>query len=256
MPGFGINWLKRILHEDDRNDGLDHLKHYYGLEHNSEILKYVKTEVIVSNPENIPLTGGIIFASNHPLGWLDGMALVKAVGDKRPDVRFFVNDILKGLRNYGDIFVGVNKLGNTSRQSLEIIANVYASEAAILVFPAGLVSRELKEGIQDLEWNKSFISKAIKYNKPIIPVYIEGRNSSFFYNLSKWRKRLFIKANIEMIFLPDEMFKQQCKTIHVHIGNKIDPSFFDKSHSEKDWAEKVRGYIYSNDFKAGNALKV
>lgn len=249
LPGFVINWLKRTIHEEEINRGMDYLMQFKGLEHNAEILKYLKVDVKVNHAENIPKSGGVIFASNHPLGGLDGMALIKVVGEVRPDVRFLVNDILKNLKNYDDIFVGVNKTGNSSRHALKVIEDVYSSDSAVLIFPAGLVSRKLEHGIQDLEWNKSFISKAIKYGKPIVPVYIEGQNSPFFYNLARWRKRLGIRGNIEMLFLPKEMFKQQGKTIHVHIGKVIEPGFFDERHTEKEWAEKLRSYIYSNQFR-------
>jgi putative hemolysin len=255
MPGFFIKWLQRKLHEEEINRGMEYLGQFEGLKHNEEILKYLKIDVVVTNAHHIPKNESVIFASNHPLGGLDGMALIKAVGEVRPDVRFIVNDILRNLKNFGDIFVGVNKVGNSSRHALSTIEEVYASNAAILIFPAGLVSRKGDEGIKDLEWNKSFISKAIKYNKPIIPVHIEGKNSKFFYNLARWRKRLGIKANLEMLFLPDEMFKQQGKIIKIHFGEKIEPSVFDKKHTEKVWAEKLRNYIYSSDFKKDISFK-
>ncbi|MBL7917458.1 MAG: 1-acyl-sn-glycerol-3-phosphate acyltransferase, partial [Bacteroidia bacterium] len=213
LPGFIINWLRNKLHEDEINRGMVYLDQFHGLEHNEEILKYLKITVEPHHAENIPKKESVIFASNHPLGGLDGMAFIHTVGLVRKDVRFIVNDILRNLTHFGDIFVGVNKVGNSSRGALQTIEEVYSSDAAILIFPAGLVSRKLKDGIKDLEWNKSFISKAKKYNKAIIPVYIEGQNSKFFYNFALWRKRLRIKGNLEMLLLPDEMFKQQGKTI-------------------------------------------
>ncbi len=239
------------MHEEDINRGMEYLSQFHGLEHNAEILKYLGVRVEVYFQENIPRSGGVIFASNHPLGGMDGMALIKAIGEVRPDVRFIVNDILRNLKNFGDIFVGVNKVGSTSRKALQTIEEVYASEAAILIFPAGLVSRKLKEGIRDLEWNKSFISKSVKYNKPIIPVFIEGRNSNYFYNFARWRKRLFIKGNIEMLLLPDEMFKQKGKTIKIHIGKAIPASYFDKRYTEKEWAALLREYVYSGSIQNG-----
>ncbi len=244
LPRFAINWLKRKLHEDDINTAMPHLNKYHGLAHNDEVLKFFGVKVIVNNPERIPLDRSIIVASNHPLGGLDGMALIKSVGDLRPDVRFFVNDILRNLKNFGDVFVGVNKVGTTSREALVNVEQVYASNAAILVFPAGLVSRKQPQGIMDLEWNKSFISKAVKYNKPVVPVFIEGKNSKFFYNLARWRKRLGIKGNIEMMFLPDEMFKQKGNTIVIHVGEPIEPSYFTKDKTHQQWAEEMKMKVY------------
>lgn len=255
LPSFLVNWLRRKLREEEINRGMAYLSQFHGLKYNEEVLKYLDVKVEVHHAEFIPHEGSVIIASNHPLGGLDGMALIKAVGDIRPDVRFIVNDILKNLKNFGDIFVGVNKVGSTSRNALQAIDEVYSSEAAILIFPAGLVSRKLKEGIRDLEWNKSFIARAVKHQKPVVPVFIEGRNSSFFYNFAKLRKRLGIKGNLEMLLLPDEMFKQKGKTIRIHVGKPIHWSVFEKQHTDKEWAAKLREYIYSSKFKRGEEFK-
>lgn len=255
LPKFLINWLKNKLHEDDINKGMVYLDQFEGLEFNSEVLKFFGVKVECFGIENVPKNGGVIIAANHPLGGMDGMSLIKAVGEVRSDVRFIVNDVLKTLKNYGDIFVGVNKVGNIkSRDSLQVVEQVYATESAILVFPAGLVSRKFSDGIRDLEWNKSFINKAIKYNKPIVPVYIEGENSKFFYNFARRRKRLGIKANIEMLFLPDEMFKQKGNTIKIHFGKPVEPSLFYTVRTPQQWTEIMYKYIYSDSIMKGVKL--
>jgi 1-acyl-sn-glycerol-3-phosphate acyltransferase len=248
LPRFVINWLKKKLHEEEINEGMIYLEQFHGYAHNEAILNYLNITVEICGIENLPKDGGVIIASNHPLGGLDGMALIKAVSNVRRDVRFIVNDILRALKNYGDIFVGVNKVGNVkSRASLQGVEEIYGTESAILVFPAGLVSRKYKGGgIRDLAWNKSFINKAIKYNKPIVPVFIEGQNSKFFYNFAQWRKRLGIKPNIEMLFLPDEMFKQRGKTIKIHFGKIIEPSVFYTARTPQEWTEILKNYVYSD----------
>lgn len=255
MPSFLLNWLRRKLREDEINRGMAYLNRFQGLEHNEEVLKYLDIRVEVYNSENIPRHGSVIIASNHPLGGLDGMALIKAVGDIRPDVRFIVNDILKNLKNFGDIFVGVNKVGNTGRNALQAIDEVYSSEDAVLIFPAGLVSRKLKDGVKDLEWNKSFIARSVRHRKPVVPVFIEGKNSSFFYNFARFRKRLGIKGNLEMLLLPDEMFKQRGKTIRIHFGKPIHWTVFNKNISDKEWAALLRDFVYSNKLKQGEEFK-
>jgi putative hemolysin len=249
MPRFVVNWVKRKVHEDEINEKMTRNNHKFGLEYNQAALDEFDVTVEALHSENVPLSGGIIVASNHPLGGLDGIALIQAVGKKRPDVRFLVNDILRNLKNFGDLFVGVNKVGHTSRDGLNIIESVYASDAAILVFPAGLVSRKQEGKIEDLRWNKSFVSKAVKYQKDILPVYIEGRNSGFFYNLSIWRKRLGVKANIEMMLLPDELFKAKGKTIKIHFGKVIPYSTFNHSKSHQQWADRLKEFIYSKEFQ-------
>ena len=255
LPRFAINWLKRKLHEDDINVAMTYLEPFHGLEYNTEVLKYFGVTVEALGSENLPKTGGIIIAANHPLGGMDGMALIKVSGDVRSDVKFIVNDVLKNLKNFGEVFVGVNKVGGKSRDSLQFVEKVYATEAAILVFPAGLVSRKFPEGIRDLPWNKSFINKAIKYNKPIIPVFIEGNNSGFFYNFARWRKRLGIKGNLEMLFLPDEMFRQKGKTIKIHFGKPIEPSLFYATHTPQKWSDMMHDYIYTDSISKGISFR-
>jgi putative hemolysin len=179
------------------------------------------------------------------------MALIKAVGEVRPDVRFFVNDVLKNLKNYGDIFVAVNKLGVVSAKSLRIMEEVFRSSAAVLIFPAGLVSRKQNGLVRDLEWRKTFITQAIDHKRLIQPVFIEGENSKFFYNFAKWRKRLGIKANIEMLFLPDEMFRANKKTIKIHFSQPFSYKILDSSRTHKQWSDLVYKFIYSPEFMQG-----
>ena len=251
LPGFILNWLKRKLHEEEINQAMIDLKDQFGLDFNSKAIDKLGATIVSKNPENVPKTGGIIVASNHPLGGLDGMALIKAVGEIRTDVRFFVNDVLKNLKNYDNVFVGVNKVGSTSTKSLRVMENIFLSEDAILFFPAGLVSRKQNGLIRDLEWKKSFVTQAIDHDRQIVPVFIEGENSKFFYRFANFRKRIGIKANIEMIFLPDEMFKQRGHTVKIHFGKPFESSILDNTKSHRAWASLIKKYVYSEEFKKG-----
>ncbi len=251
LPRFAINWLKKKLHEDDINEAMEELKNEEGLEFNRKGLAKLGARVESLHSELVPKTGSVIIAANHPLGGLDGMSLIKAVGDIRPDVRFFVNDILKNLKNYGEIFVAVNKVGASSTRSLRTMEEVFMTECAVLFFPAGLVSRKIDGVVRDLPWKKSFVTQAIDHKRMIQPVYIEGENSKFFYNFAMWRKRLGIKANIEMLFLPDEMFKARKETIKIHFSKPFDSAILDKSKTDKQWSDLIYKYIYSSEFMKG-----
>jgi 1-acyl-sn-glycerol-3-phosphate acyltransferase len=251
LPRFALNWLKKKLHEDDINSAMKHLKDDEGLIFNSRALQRVGAKVESVNAELVPKTGNLTVAANHPLGGLDGMALIKAVGDIRPDVHFLVNDVLKNLKNYGDVFVAVNKLGASSTRSLRTMEDVFRNGGAVLIFPAGLVSRKQNGLVRDLEWKKSFITQAIDHKRMVQPVFIEGQNSKFFYNFAMWRKRLGIKANIEMLFLPDEMFMADKKTIKIHFSKPFSYKVLDDSRSHKQWSELVYKFIYSPEFMKG-----
>ena len=172
LPGFILEYIIRKLHQDDINYGIHIMQGKYGHDFNKAGLDYVGAKVKWHGLENIPAEGKVIVAANHPLGGLDGMALIHAVSQVRKDTVFFVNDVLKNLENYGDLFVGVNKVGNSSNSALKVVVDEYSTEKAILVFPAGLVSRKQKGKIRDLEWKKSFVTQAIDHHRLIVPVYI------------------------------------------------------------------------------------
>lgn len=246
MPGFVLRYLERIVHEKDINEVMDHIGHLQGLEFVDALLtQELGVEVKLEGEEYIPLEGGIIFASNHPLGGLDGIAFMHAVGKYRQDIKFLVNDILLNIKNLQPLFVPVNTLGAQGRHNSILIEEAYADEHALLVFPAGLVSRKRNGLIQDLEWKKSFISKARKYKKNIIPVHIDGKNSNFFYNLARFRERLGIKVNLEMLYLADELFAQRGHQVTIRIGEPIAYKDLDSSKSEKEWAAHIKDKVYA-----------
>ncbi len=245
-PGFLIRYLKRIVHQDEVNQVLELYQDKMGLDFIESLLtEKFPAEIEVKNPEYIPEKGRYIIASNHPLGGFDGLALMHVVGKKRKDIKFIVNDILLELKNLKDLFVPVNKHGRNTQESVKLIDSLYKSDQLVLVFPAGLVSRRQSGRIEDLEWKKSFISKAIKYQRDIIPVHMQGRNSDFFYNFALIRKKLGIKFNIEMLYLPDEMFRQREKKIVITFGKPIPYTTFTKEKTHHEWAQEVKSHVYS-----------
>ena len=243
LPGFMISYLKRIVHEDVLNLYLKKFGHLKGISFIEACLKEMNTKLEITGIDNIPNNGGCIIASNHPLGGLDGLALMLAVGKKRQDLLFPVNDILMNIKNLEQLFIPINKHGSNA-QNIKIINDTFASDKLICYFPFGLVSRKKKGKIMDLEWKSTFISKAKRYKRDIIPTHIGGRNSNFFYNLSNIRKAIGIKANIEMLYLVDELYQQRDSTLKITFGPAIPYSTFDNRHTKAEWAELMRQYSY------------
>jgi len=244
MPPFVLGYIRRILHENDINDFMAEHGHLQGLDFVHKVIEVFGVEVELKGKENLVKQGGVIYAANHPLGGLDALAFMHVLGAYRTDLKFLVNDILTNISNLSPLFVPVNKHGNQSRNALLALDETLKSDQAFLVFPAGLVSRKQAAGVQDLEWKKTFISQSRKYQKDVVPVYIEGRNSEFFYNLARFRKWLGISANLEMFYLADEMFAQRGKKVVIHIGEPISHTSFDKSKSDVHWAAEVRERVY------------
>lgn len=254
MPRFIIRYLKKILHQEDVNKTLYENRDLYDYDFCNEIVKRFNLGINPKGLDNIPKTGGIIIAVNHPLGGMDAMALIDAFSHIRQDIKFIANDILLNLKNLNGLLVGVNKVGKNTPQSLQQVNNQYLqvndlfkSDNAILVFPAGLVSRKKNGVVKDLIWKKTFITQSKKYKKPVIPVYLNGELSNFFYRLSNLRMALGIKANIEMLYLVNELYKQQNKPIDIIVGKPIVPETFDSSKTDIEWAQWVKDIVYKLD---------
>lgn len=247
IPNFILNYLKRVIHVKDLNAAIYRNRDKIGIDFATAILEEFGVNIKIEGLEQVSDTGRYILASNHPLGGLDGMALISRIGAKRNDILFPVNDLLMNLPQLKPIFIPVNKHGKNT-ENYKIIDQAFASDSVLLYFPAGLCSRKQKGGIIcDLDWKKTFVTKAKQYQRDIIPVYIDGKNSDFFYNLSNFRKRIGLKANIEMLYLVDEMYKQKNKTINIILGKPIPYSIFDKNFTDQQWAEKVKTLVYNLD---------
>lgn len=244
VPGFVINYLKRIVHQDELNDFLRKWGHLKDAELIEAGLRHFEIKYKVFGTENIPVTGRYIFVSNHPLGGLDGLVFIYELSKHFSDIKFPVNDILTNIENLSGIFLPVNKHGAQGKDAARRIEEAYTSESQILYFPAGLCSRKKKGIIKDLQWHKSFISKAIQHKRDIIPAYFSGRNSDFFYNLSNARKFLGIKVNVEMLYLVDEMFRQKDKEILLVFGKSIPWETFEKTRSALEWADWLKSESY------------
>lgn len=249
LPKFALRWVKRILHLDEINGIIYTYRDIQGLDFVHAFLegsnKYdLNISIEVVNEGNIPTDGFPIVAGNHPLGGPDGLALMDAIGHYRQDILFPVNDFLLYIPQLKPLFVPIDKVHRNSSNAQGIEA-AFAAQNMLLYFPAGLCSRKQKGGvIRDLEWKPTFIKKAVKYQRDVVPFFFDAQNSRRFYNLARLRERLGIKFNFEMALLPDEMFRQRGKRLRLILGKPIPYSTFDDRHTPKEWAQLVKDYIY------------
>jgi len=247
VPKFLVNYLRKIAHEDEFNQFFRDHAGLKNLDFVEAAFNYLAITLKIEGEENLPpIDGKYIFASNHPLGGLDGVATGYVIGKHyNGKMRFFSNDLVTFLTPMRDLFIPINKFGAQSKQAAEMMHQFYESDNQLVTYPAGVCSRKTNGRICDLAWKKNFITKAIEYKRDVVPVYFEGQNSKFFYNLANLRKFLGIKFNIEMMYLADEMFKQKNKEFVIKIGKPIPWQTFDKSKSHTKWAEWVKGVVYS-----------
>lgn len=249
MPNWLFRRIQRLLHEEDINRILGTYGNHEGVAFVRDVVKDFNLNIVVKGAENLTASDRILVASNHPLGGLDGIALIGTVGEHCPDPVTPVNDFLMFVKNLQPIFIPVNKAGkgvSDRQENLRLFNETFAGDHAICYFPFGLCSRKVKGGkIMDLDWKKTFIAKSREYHRDIIPTHIDGHNTRFFYNLARLRKWLKIKVNIEMAFLPDEFFKQRNKTLTIVFGKPIPYQTFDSRYTDAVWAEKLRCFSYN-----------
>ena len=246
VPRFAINYLKRKIHLDELNEILTIYADKYGVDFMQAVVGYFNLTLETSGLENIQDGKKYIFVSNHPLGGLDGICLSAVIGERfDKKIKYVVNDVLYFIKNLQPIFLPVNKYGRQSKQATTSLNEAYKSDNQIITFPAGLCSRQENGKIHDLDWKKNFILKAVESRRDVVPVHFEGKNSNFFYRFANIRKRLGIKFNIELILLPDEMFKNKNKSFSITFGEPIPYTFFDNSKSAMQWAQYVKEKSYN-----------
>ena len=246
LPNFLYRYLERILHLSEVNATIRAGRGLPGQDFARHILEEFGVTYDVRGLETLPTDGRYLFASNHPLGGLDGVVLIDAIGRALGQVYFPVNDLLLVLPQFRDIFLPVNKHGNLSQNAAERLNAAYASAAQILYFPAGLCSRRSRRGIRDLEWKPNFVGKALEYNRTIVPIHFGGRNSNFFYNRAWLRKHLGIGANIEMLYLVDEMYRQRGAHLELRFGKPIPPTeLVHLGSTRKEIAATLQRMVYT-----------
>ncbi|MDR2138772.1 MAG: glycerol acyltransferase [Tannerella sp.] len=246
IPAFMVKGLCRLVHEEELNGIMKRYRYLEGVAFMQALVKEFDIKLEPAGEEHLPSDGrAYIFASNHPLGGLDGICLAAFLGERYDsNIYYLVNDLLLFIPNLQSIFIPVNKHGAQSREAALQMDAAFRSDRQILTFPAGFCSRKQKGLIRDPEWKKSFIQKAVAYRRDIVPIHFEGRNSDFFYRLANIRKRAGIRMNIEMLYLPDEVFKNKHQSFHIRIGEPIPWQTFDRTKRWDEWAEWVKEKVY------------
>lgn len=246
MPGFVLKGLENIIHQEEVNDFMSRHQNDDAVTFCTGVIEEFNINIQAQQLGNIPdFPERCLIVANHPLAGLEAIAMIHLLKDIRPDITFIVNDFLLNVKNLQERFVGVNKVGRSSSPSLQKVEALFASDKATCLFPSGLVSRKINGNIEDLPWKKTFVSKSIRYDKSVVPVYIEGQLSSRFYRLAKIRELLGIKFNFEMLFLVDEFYKLKGSTVPMIFGQPIPPETFTKEKKPIEWAQWTKDQVYS-----------
>ncbi|MDN5097649.1 lysophospholipid acyltransferase family protein [Aliarcobacter butzleri] len=209
---------KKIVHEDSINQFLSQNSHLKGFDFVDAVLDYFDFDYTVSSNDlqNIPSTGKVIIIANHPLGGLDALCLLRLVGQIRKDVKILANDFLVGFEALHSLMIPLDNFkGRQSKESIKKIYEALNNEEAIIIFPAGEVSRATPKGVKDPAWNKGFLNFAKNSNSAILPIFLDAKNSKTFYTIS------LINKTFSTLLLSNEMFNKKSKNINIKIGQII-----------------------------------
>ncbi len=245
VPRFVMNYLKRIIHQQELNEAMAR-----GWEASPQEFIHIAFEILqvkytIEGLEELDPEGRYLFASNHPFGGMDGMMLADKLIDHFGDVRVIVNDLLMHMEPLRPLWIPVNKHGAQNSDYARRFEEALYGETPVLTFPAGLCSRRHKGVVSDLPWRTNFIKKAHQTHREVVPVFVEGELSNFFYRLANLRTGLGIKFNIEMLYLVDEMFGQKGKTFSIRVGKPIPLSDLQGVGNVREQTEYVRQQVYA-----------
>ena len=249
LPGFAIKYLERILHQNEINQFMSDHPNAHDEDFCDAVMAFLNINIVIKNIEKLPKEGKLVLAMNHPLGGMDAIALVSGLRETRSDLKYIVNDLLLNLNRMNGLFLGVDKHGKNSKSKREQINELFASDYLVSIFPAGLVSRKVDGTVRDLVWKKTFLTLAKANDRIIVPLHIEGHLSNFFYRLSNIRSKMGIKANIEMLYLSNELFKLRNSTITMTFGDPIRALDIDPKLSDYQQAQWVKEKVYQLESK-------
>ena len=210
--------LRYLLHEKECNDIAAEYAYLKGVDFVEQILTNFNFNYSVpsSEIENIPCEGRVGIYANHPIGSLDALALIKLISKVRPDIKVVANELLMALEPLHSILLPVrNMTGGTPKEHLENIHQHLRGEGVVLIFPSGEVSRLRPYGVTDLHWHSGFLKIAKACNSPLLPIYVDAKNSAAFYGAS------MIYKPLASLLLVKEMFKQAKRTMPIRIGQLI-----------------------------------
>ncbi|MEN8137607.1 MAG: GNAT family N-acyltransferase [Bacteroidota bacterium] len=233
-------YIKNIQYKDV--EFLDNLLNDFG----------IKFEIHEDDLKRIPNDGAFITISNHPLGALDGILLLKLLLEKRSDFKVMGNFLLQKIEPMKDMVVPVNpfeehKDSKSSVNGIKESIMHIKSGHPLGIFPAGEVSTFKKEekSISDKEWEEGAVKLIQKLKVPVVPIYFHAKNSKLFYFLSA------LSGTLRTAKLPSEVLSQKTRLIKVRIGKAITVKE-QAEHSNIDSFSnflRQKTYILANTFK-------
>jgi len=252
--GTAIGWgLMKVLKISTLNDVYNRNKHLSDVEFLNAILNefQIKFEIPEEDLKRLPKEGPYITVSNHPLGGIDGILLLKLMLEREPNFKIIANFLLHRIEPIKPYIMPVNPFENhkdakSSVVGLKETLKHLSDGKPLGLFPAGEVST-YKDGklVVDKPWEDGAIKLIKKAQVPVVPIYFHAKNSKLFYFLSK------INDTLRTAKLPSELLTQKHRVIKVRVGKPISVAEQNEFESMESYADFLRKktYMLANSFQ-------
>lgn len=222
IPDAGFALLERLAHQREINHGLHVMRDTPCRQFPARVLEHLGVSCAVHGPSPPGAARRPIFAANHPLGAIDGLALLAWLLARYREVRAPVNDVLAEVPHLAPFITPIDKY-RRQREASARLHQTFAGDAAVLVFPAGRTSRYVGGRLCDGPWEKLPVRMALAHDRPVVPMFVDARLSRRFYALARARRMLGIGLNLEMLLLADEMLRPATPHLDVTLGRALEP---------------------------------
>ncbi|WP_062062404.1 GNAT family N-acyltransferase [Cellvibrio sp. OA-2007] len=237
-----LSILRKLTHEKEINAFLREHEGNRGIDFIDRIFEYFNFSYSISQRErnNIPAQGRVIIIANHPIGSLDGLALLRLVSEVRKDVKIIANDMLMAFEPLHDLLLPLDNMTRAAyKQSYKNILQALNNEEAIIIFPAGEVSRASPTGIKDGKWQAGFLHFARKTKSPLLPIFVSAKNSMLFYSAS------MIFKPLATALLAHEMFNKRSAEIKFRVGEVIPHHALESDQlADKALIKRLKKHVY------------
>ena len=244
VTGPAIGLCKLLFHEKGINLFMQRHEEKLGLEFIDAALEHLNISYRIDQRQmqHIPALGKVIVVANHPLGALDALCLIQMIAGVRQDkkVKIVANQMLSQFTQLRDLLIPVDNMsGKLSKQGLNRIEEALKNEEAVIFFPSGEVSRAYLNGVRDGRWKSGFVKFARRAQAPVLPIYINARNSKLFYGAS------WVYRPLGTMLLGHEMFSAKNSVFDFTIGRLVSAETINRMQlNNKQHAKLFRKHLY------------
>jgi len=203
-------------------EAVDYSADLTGLEIFHYVSNRIRINVLTEGVEQIPRKGGAIIMPNHPAGIADGIAVFDAIKEVRDDLIFFANrDAIRAAPGLADLIIPVEwvderRTHERRKETVKSMIRAFRDERLVIIFPSGRLAQPTLTGLKERPWQTTAMNLALKYDFPVIPMHVHGRNSWLYYLF------YYVHHELRDMTLFRELFNKSGQTYRITVGEPFD----------------------------------